>query len=454
MSDFIILAAVLFGFLFLTLAIVAPKSLVLLIWPFLLCYPHSLTFGLLPMNIGMDDIYIILVFLVVIFRFGFSKLKWPVKAVLAFYFVFLMSNLTGFLTIPSEEMSQTVLKRSLKNIIFILFTWNMSTTLQTEKDLQLHMIVFLLSVAAASLIAIADYFGIGAAKLFYIVAEGRLYTRARGPFTAPDSVGANIMLPIFVTISLASLRGRSLLRSLAICLCVIYLGAMLLAASRSGWLGLIVGAMAMSVIARRKHVAFLVIGLAVGGFVLFFGAYWSGIIEKAMAITFTETGFSSHYRFEAWAKLIRNPYPAMLFFGRGMEATSRILDVTPHSLYFDITYLLGLGGTILFACLFFRYLRICGWLRKYDPDPLFQMYAQGFWLGFIAVLGFGIAADPFWEVLSRYSLFFWLSWLWARQEMLAYDGYLVPYLPKGLIYSSDYGYYDQPYETYAEQLQQ
>lgn len=450
MSSFVILAAILFGFLFLTLAIVAPKALVLFIWPFLFCYPHRLTLGLLPLNIGMDDIYIILVFLVVIFRFGFGRLKWPVKAVLAFSFVFFMSNMTGLLTIPSDEMSQDVLKRSLKNIILILFTWNMSNTMETERDLQLHMVVFLLSVAAASLIAIADFLGVEAATWFHAMTEARYHYRARGPFLAPDGVGANILLPVFVSISLASLRGRSLLRSLAICLCVIYLGAVLLASSRSGWLGLIIGTMAMSLTVRRKHTVILAVGLVLGGFVLFFGGYWAETVVVSITGTFTEVGFSSHYRFEIWTKLLRNPYPAMLFFGRGMKVTGIILNVTPHSLYFDIIHLLGLGGTILFACLFFRYLRICGWLRKHDPDPLFQMYAQGFWLGFIAVLGFGISADPFWEMLSRYGLFFWLSWLWARQEMLAYEGYLVPYLPKELICSSDYGYYDQPYETYAE----
>jgi hypothetical protein len=126
-------------------------------------------------------------------------------------------------------------------------------------------------------------------------------------------------------------------------------------------------------------------------------------------------------------------------------------EVTPHNLYFDITYLLGLGGTIFFIFLFVRYFRTAGWLRKNDPDPLFQMYAQGLWLGMIAVMGTGIASDPFWNTFSRFGLFFWLSWIWARQEMLAYDGHLVPYPPKELIYAGEYDYQDQPYETYTDQ---
>lgn len=79
------------------------------------------------------------------------------------------------------------------------------------------------------------------------------------------------------------------------------------------------------------------------------------------------------------------------------------------------------------------------------------MYAQGLWLGMIGLLGAGITADPFWETFSRFSLFFCLSWIWARQEMLAYDGYLVPYLSKALIYVSDDDGYNQPYEIYTDQ---
>jgi hypothetical protein len=79
------------------------------------------------------------------------------------------------------------------------------------------------------------------------------------------------------------------------------------------------------------------------------------------------------------------------------------------------------------------------------------MYAQGLWLGMIAILGAGITAIPFWETFSRFGLFFWLSWLWARQEMLAYDGYLVPYPPKERIYASDFDYYEQMNETYPDQ---
>lgn len=453
MSGYIVLAAVLTGSLFLILAIVSPKTLVLLIWPVLMCYPHRLVYGLMPLNMGFDDFYIIIVFLVIVFRFGLGKFSFPVKAVLGFYLVFLMADLTGLITVAAPTLPEIVLKNSLKGIIVILFTWIMCTTLQTERDLKYYMFSFLLSMTMASLIAIMDYFEVPGAQWFYILQEGREHYRAAGSFMTPDGVGINLVLPIFIAISLATLQGRVVLRSLSITICVIYAGVVLLSITRTGWLGLIIGVIAMSITAKRKHILILTVGVAIVGFALFFGAYWSGIIEKTITHTFTEQGFESHGRFELWLTILKNPYPAQLLFGRGWHATELYFEgtVTPHNVYFDITYLLGLGGTIFFVFLFTRYFRTSGWLRKNDPDPLFQMCGQGLWLGMIALLGAGITADPFWETFSRFGLFFWLSWLWARQEMLAYDGYLVPYPPKDRIYASDFDYYEQMYETYPDQ---
>ncbi len=452
MSGYIVLSVVLFGLIFLIFAIVSPKTLVLLIWPVLMCYPHKLLLGLMPLNMGLDDFYIILVFLVIVFRFGSGKFNFPVKAMLGFYLVFLMADLTGLITVADPTLPEIILKDSLKGIIFILFTWIMATTLQTEKDLRYYMISFLLSMAAASLIATADYFEISAAQWFYLWDPRRLHFQAVGSFMSPAGVGVNLVLPFFVAFSLASLQGRVALRSLSITLCIIFIGVLLLSNSRSGWLGAIIGFLAMMPTARRKHIVILAAGVILVGFVLFFGAYWSEIVERAIGVTFTERGFESHGRFELWMRLLKSPYPALLLFGRGWHATMvAVGGATPHCLYLDVTYLLGVGGTIFFAFLFVRYFRTAGWLRKNDPDPLFQMYAQGLWLGMIAVMGAGIAADPFWNLFSRFGLFFWLSWIWARQEMLAYDGHLVPYPPKELIYAGEYDYQGQPYETYTDQ---
>ena len=448
MTD-IVLAAIIVGALLLVLAVVSPKTLVLLIWPVLMCYPHQLTYGMMPLNMGFDDFYIILVFLVIVFRFGLGKFNFPVKAAMGFYLILLTADLTGIITVANPVLPEIVFKDSLKGIIFVLFTFIITTTLQTEKDLRSYMISFLLSMTAASLIAIADYAGVYGTQWFFILQEGRTHYQAVGSFMGPDGVGINLVLPLFLSLSLSVLPGRTALRLLVIILSTIFIGVLLLSNSRSGWLGTIIGFLVMVPTAKRKHIIILIAGVVLVGFILFFGAYWSDIIERAVGVTFTEQGFESHGRFELWLKMLKNPYPAQLFFGRGWQATYWYFDgtVTPHNVYFDITYLLGLGGTIFFVFLFTRYFRTSSWLRKNDPDPLFQMCGQGLWLGMIAILGTGITAEPFWEVFSRYGLFFWLSWLWARQEMLAYDGYLVPYPPKELIYANDSVYYEQMYGT-------
>jgi hypothetical protein len=452
-SAYIVIAAIFFALLFFILAVIYPKALVMLIWPVLFCYPHRLTYGLMPMNMGFDDFYIILVFTVIVFRFGIGRFDFPMKAVLGFYFVFLIADLTGLITNPYPSAAQIVLKSALKTIILVLFTWIMSTTLQTERDLRSYMLFFLLSITMASLLAIADYFAVPGAEWFYVASVEQVRYRATGPFISSGGIGNNLVMPIFATISLATLRGRPLLRTLSISSCVIYIGTIMLAISRSGWLGLIVGTLAMALAARRRHITLIAVGVIIVGVVVFFGAYWTAVIGTTTARYFAGGKFTGGVRFEIWRMILKNPYPAMLFFGRGWYASISAWDwpATPHNVYIDIVYLLGLGGTIFFIYLFTRFFRVSGWLRKNDPDPLLQMFSQGIWLGFIAVLGTGITSDPLFQIFTQYSLFFWLSWIWARQEMLAYEGYLVPYAPKGLIYSSDYAEYNQPYETYTDQ---
>lgn len=450
MPSYLILLIVFHFFLVAILALVYPKALALLLWPVLLCYPHGLAYGLMPLNMGIDDFYIILVSLVVLFRFGLGKVDFPVKAALVFHFIFLIADLTGFWTV-ADVLPEIVLKSSLKGIIIILFTWIMSATMQTEKDLKLHMLFFLLSIIIASVIAIIDYFNIPLAQWFYIWEVGRIHFRAVGSFMSPAGIGTNVIVPIFIGISLASLQGKVILRFFLITMCVVLLGATVLAASRSGWLGLVAGVMAMLFVAKRRHIAAISVFVVIMVFLLFFGTYWSEIWTHSIEKTFTEHGFESHGRFELWLTLLKNPYPALLFCGRGWNATFIFFErmVTPHNVFFDIIFLLGLGGIIYFSFLFVRYFRMSNWLRKNDPDPLFQMYSQGLWLGMIGLLGAGITADPFFEMFTRYGLFFWLSWMWARQEMLACWDYAVPYPPKGAVYTSDYNYYDYPVETYT-----
>ena len=423
------------GVVFIILAVVYPKVLVYLIWPVLFLYPHRLTIGMLPFNIGFDDLFIVAVFLVIVVRFGVDQIDFSVKAALAFFLVLLLANLSWLLANYGPDQITRTLKVGLKGVVFVLATWSFSRTLDSEQDLKRHMYAFLVGVAGGCVTALLDSSSFPIGDWFWVPGHEREHYRATGAFLSPAGVGTNILLPAFIAGSLASRPGAFMSRVFMVSLCVLYTGTVLLAQSRSAWLGGVIGLFVMTFTVHRKVFAYITLAVVAAGFVLFFGDYYSDIVQDAIASVFTPGGISTHGRLEMWRSILDNPYLALLIFGYGQDAAISYLGGLPHSGYFDVFYTLGLGGTIYFFVVMWKTMRTSNWLRKQDPNPFFYMSSQGIWLGLIGTLGLAVTADPVYDSFWRYGFFFWIAWLWARQKQLEKNGYEIPYPTKGGVYS-------------------
>ena len=449
MNALMILLAIITGAVFLMVLLAAPKWLALTLWPVIMVYPHAVTYGKMPMNVGIDDLYISLVFVVLTIRLGFPRFSFPLKAAIIFYFILLISNLTGVLVAPTN-ITQRVLKESIKSLVFIMFTWTMLISIRDEKDIQLHVMSFIISVTVASLIAVADHFGALFAQLFYIVEEEKLHFRAYGPFLSPGGIGLTTMMPIFISFTGFAIIGKYFYKTLLMFGAGIIGTALFVSGSRSGWIGFSLGLLAMFVTTRRRIILFVAGCLVVVAAVYFLPA---GAIERVVRINIERTlygiGAGTAGRLGRWLDYAKHPYLGMLLCGRGIIASQALGFDTPHNGYLDIVFLFGLGGIIYFGVIMRRLFRLSRWLAKNDFDPLFSVLGQGIFIGMVGWLGVAVAADPPLNTFWRYSFFFTISLLWSRQEILQAMGMFVPYPSKHVHvrgeldeYSYEEGYLD------------
>ena len=417
--------ALLLTLLFLFLS--APKLLALTLWPVIMLYPHALTYGMLPLNMGFDDLYISAVCILVSPRLGRPSVSYPMKAALVFFCILFVANLIGLATVP-EEISRSIIKELLKSLGLMMFTWTVLISITEKRDISLHIVSFIVSMMAASAIAGADYFGLPFAKLFYIPQEGELHFRATGPFLSPAGLGIATMMPIFISLAGTTIKGLNFTKIFFAFGAAIIFAALFLSGSRSGWLGFFVGISVMFIMTRQRSLLVISSLMVILIAIEFLGIQTiQEVIQVNVARTETGVGGLSAGRFQLWKSYLEHPYLAMLLCGRGMIATRAIGFNLPHSGYLDAVFILGLGGTAFFIVSLYRVLRLSKWMAINDSDPLQSVFSQGIFVGVVAWLGVALPADPILNTFWRYTFFFIITILWSRQEMLQTRGLSVPF---------------------------
>jgi hypothetical protein len=418
MSALVIISAVLFGTVFFVLLVVAPRILALLMWPVIMIYPHAVTYGMLPMNVGLDDLFITFLFIVTVLRLGFPKFSFPLKAAILFYLILLFSNLTGLVVSPISVIDR-VLKESIKTLTLIMFTTILLSSLKDEKYFRLHIYSFLLSFAIASLIAIADHFGMAFAQLFYIVVDEKVHFRAYGPFLSPSTIGITLQLPLFIAITGITIQGNNFYKLLCSAITGIFGLTLLLSGSRTGWLGVAIAFIPLFFTIKRRIVL-----IVLGSIVILVLLYIVGSeeINKVIEVNVerTQYGVGAHGagRFELWRVYVNNPYFAMLLAGRGIIANQAMGFDTPHNGYFDVIFLFGLAGIIFFTVAFWKIVKASRYIAKYDYDAIFNRVGQGIFIALFGWLGAALTSDPPLDIFWRYTFFFTLGILLSRLDYI------------------------------------
>ena len=346
-------------FIVLVVITVKPKLGIVLLWPMLFLYPHYLMFKsqALPLNIGIDDLFICLIFLIVLVRrnlFGGIPIKFGFAfwVTFAFFIILLVSNLYSYSLVGVEF--EIFIKAILKGIITILLAYSLVNSIDDQKDLKRVIFAFCFSAGLGAIIMIFQQFFPGPFSIF--ASPYYVYGLEYGANPAPAGAFMNqnnaavilamASLIILCTLKIKSIYFRKDFRFIFLGIMVI---AILFTRSRSGFLCLVIPLMMMGFMGQNKGYT---IGFMVLGLIIFIAlpAFRSALFERFTGSE-TETynvGFFEPImmRLSVVAKMWKNITLGRLLLGQS-NVVDRMRELgTAHNAYFGIPLNYGIGGTV------------------------------------------------------------------------------------------------------------
>jgi len=409
---------------------VNPKLGVVLIWPLLFLYPHLYMAqqGLIPWNMGVDDLFICFLFLIMItrrnlfegrpFRMGFA-----VWFALIFCFILIANSINGYMATHTSAIEFS--KRALKGIVFVFFAYCIVNSTDHIDDLKRLVFAFSLFAAAGAVIIILMKFFPEPMKVF---AYQRYIEHLEWNMTPPPSGAfgnrnsAAIVLDIAILSLVMTMRWDSKfftrgVRWAAICIMVI---ALLFTRSRSGFLCLAIPIGLMTLYGKNKLRAVLFLFLGGSIFLLFFTSstelfarFTSEDVAQGTA------GFWSPIliRLEHIRDCFNNVSLSRLIMGQSSIADQILDNPVPHSAYFGILLIYGIGGVIWTVVLVWYMLKYSRILKRYPDDALSSMGAIVQW-GILIFALYGVVGDPFSSYITRFTVFYLVILAQRGMEMI------------------------------------
>jgi len=348
----------------LVVMIFRPKLGILLLWPMLFLYPHYYMWQrqLLPLNIGIDDLFICAMFLIVLVRQNLMggmrpRFGYAFWITFVFFIISLISNVNSYLLVGVEL--EEFVKAILKGVITVLLAYSLINSIDDLDDLKRLVFAYCFSAGLGAVIMILQQFFPGP----FIIFTSPYYVFGLEHGARPVPVGAfmnrnNAAIVLgtasLVIVSTLGLRSMYFRKSLRFTLLGIMVVAILFTRSRSGFLCLVIPLMLMGFVGKNKGYAmiFIIIGLIVflalptfrGALFERFGiggpggeyvGFWNPIIMRLQAVL------------GAWERMTLR----RLLFGQ-----SQIVDImfgypTAHNAYFGIPLTYGFGGAIWMVAL-------------------------------------------------------------------------------------------------------
>lgn len=401
-----------FGLLVLVFAVLValainPKWGALLVWPIIFLYPHlyMARLDLLPWNIGVDDIFVCVFFLIVLVRRNLLggvpfRLGLSVAGVTIYFLIWTVANLSGWTMMPELEPVD-VIKPILKCVIFVLFTYAMVHTIDDERDLRRSASAFIVTMVAASLTVILHKLFPNQMVIFtservarFQQMEGAVQ-RAVGSLTNPNTGCAVLAMAVLFMIVRAHVT-PSLSRKLALACCmIIILAAMVLTGSRTGTISLAIVLGIIGLVSRARLYAWLII-VAMVGVVLIQPSLlfdlWERIIGTYSPEAGGQLGSSTQTRIDTWVRYWQTATAQVWLLGQGRLVPTVNVGFHSHSTYVGALFIHGMAGVIWLFWFFGTTVRRGLLLVRTRLEPYQSLAAAVLW-GLLAWAIAGITLD-------------------------------------------------------------
>jgi hypothetical protein len=411
---------ILLTFVVLLIIFINPKIGTFLIWPILFTYPHSWWYyhEFLPLNMGVDDLFCIFLFLSILVRHNLMDGKrirfgYAFWVVVAFTVVGVVANTAGAFEEIDPFRRSLYLKDILKNGIYFGLFYAILHCIDDERDLKIQFTMFSVAAMIGAILVILQNFFPYQMEIFAtprVTTVGFALTyesRGAGAFMNPNA--AACILSCALVMTLASLRmQRTLFSKIAVYLIMfILLIGILFTRSRAGLLMLIGTLGLMAIISQSRTVVWLAIIAGVVVALAFTGMrelYKERIAQVYDPMTKT-WGANVLGRIETWAGYFRTATLRNYILGQGPKQALAKNDMESHSAYVSLITVYGLGGVIWAISALIKFMKMAVSLKGF-PDPLIAaVSAACFW----ALIGWGIYAntsDAITSYYPRYLLFY------------------------------------------------
>ena len=263
----------------------------------------------------------------------------------------------------------------------------------TPKDALSLIKMMIWTVIAANVVTLVDVFNVPDLGLIHERLDGRI----GGPIGESNQYAAFLALFLPASVALVLIE-RGARRMLAILGVAATLLALLMTASRGGFVGVFVGA-ALGAVFLRQFISGKTAVSAIGGLtalaiaavgILYIAGYGDLLYERTIGLSTVGNSFDvSSGRTYIWgtalAKMFEQPVSLITGYGWDTYRQLRVFRFAPHNTYLNLYFELGVIGLLLVLFAFANVLRIARKsIQKAEPESATMLFA--FIFGLIGIL--------------------------------------------------------------------
>jgi hypothetical protein len=380
-------------------------------------------YGLLPLNIRLDDIFVVVVFVSALIKnpgFRYLSRFWTVKLALAWWLICFVGSING-LFYTGGQSSVDVLKFLLKAAYIPLTVAAIILSVQKREDFSFIITSMVVAGACAALLGIGTVFSPDDFTAFLIPTTSMqtsviddldnsmlLERRAAG---AIGIVSMSILCPLVSLLSFSLLRSVNQMfwkRCLYFITGVVALLGLIYTQSRAPLMGFLLGFVVVLFSSRRHFFlkgAFIVIATVA---VLSNDSIRRVVFNRFEGTTGSTLNSGIEKRSRIWKELTVKFEPELVVNGVGFIPCQRIYGFDAHNTYLGAIIYGGLWGVIFLVAIIYFYLKMFRSLL-FGPLSTHNIWAYFVLATLIFLLIIGISIEAFQETFCMHLCFTFLA---------------------------------------------
>lgn len=409
-------------FIAILLGLLRPKLAILFFWPLMYCYPSWLLFNMLPLNVGLDDLLLISLFIGSLIRSrGRLEVKWPFVMSILFCALFVLGDLAS---IAMGNLNIALLwQQWLKNLGLILFVYSISSMTKTPEQIS-KMIYSLLFGAFLGAVFVIYYaiipYAYNPFQIPYHLLGHEAWTKqALGPFGDTAIAGGVLGFAVLIGYFRIRFAKDRYKRPVIVIVTGVLLLGLLLSSSRSGWIFVLFPLVLSSLLSKQRVLGIFLLGtiiIVVFASLTYFRVFSTRMDATIYQITSGELHTVSSNRFEMWIEHLSKPSIKWLFFGEGFAIMG---GAHVHNNYLGILKNMGLAGVLFWFVYYVKVIKKSSWLKRYDPNSDMALLFQAVFWCYIGYFIYFMPATPAMWAPVRYIDFFLMTLICLRYEQVA-----------------------------------